>query len=109
MQQIMGFCDDCGSMMHAAGDTWACRACENEEPRDSDAESAMTTRDGQRDDGAPDVADATAGATETVQASCPADDCDSDRATSEMLPKPGGSYEVRLFTCVECGHRWREG
>ena len=38
----------------------------------------------------------------------PAEDCDSDRAYYEMLPKPGGSYEVRLFTCVECGHKWRE-
>jgi DNA-directed RNA polymerase subunit M len=25
-----------------------------------------------------------------------------------MIPKPGGSYEVRLFTCVECGHKWRD-
>jgi DNA-directed RNA polymerase subunit M len=24
------------------------------------------------------------------------------------MPKPGGSYEVRLFTCVECGRKWRE-
>jgi DNA-directed RNA polymerase subunit M len=39
---------------------------------------------------------------------CPAEDCDSDRAHYEMMPKPGGSYEVRLFTCVECGHKWRE-
>jgi DNA-directed RNA polymerase subunit M len=39
---------------------------------------------------------------------CPADDCDSDRADYEMLPKPGGTYEVRLFTCVECAHKWRE-
>lgn len=67
----MQFCDECGSMMHTAGDTWVCRSCENEEP-------------------------------------CPADDCDSDRASYEMMPKPGGSYEVRLFTCVECGGKWRE-
>jgi len=68
----------------------------------------MATRDGQRDDGAPAVADATRDATETVEESCPTEDCDDDRAYYEMLPKPGGSYEVRLFTCVECGHRWRE-
>ncbi len=68
----------------------------------------MATHDGQRDDGPPDVADATEGSTETVQEPCPARDCDSDRASSEMMPKPGGSYEVRLFTCVECGRKWRE-
>nr|WP_245707865.1 DNA-directed RNA polymerase subunit M [Haloarchaeobius iranensis] len=68
----------------------------------------MTTQDGQRDDGAPDVADATEGSPETMEETCPAGDCDSDRAYSEMLPKPGGSYEVRLFTCVECGKKWRE-
>ena len=104
----MQFCDECGSMMHTEGDTWVCRSCGHEEPRDSQAEAAMATQDGQRDAGAPAVADATRGATETIQEPCPADDCDSDRASSEMMPKPGGSYEVRLFTCVECGHTWRE-
>jgi DNA-directed RNA polymerase subunit M len=68
----------------------------------------MTTWDGQQDSGAPDVADATRGADETMQEPCPAADCDSDRAYYEVLPRPGGSYEVRLFTCVECGHTWRE-
>jgi len=97
-------------MMHAAEDTWVCHACENETPRESHAEATMVTTDGQRDDGAPAVADATEGgdATETTREPCPAEDCDGDRAYSEMLPKPGGSYEVRLFTCVDCGHKWRE-
>ena len=104
----MQFCDECGSMMHTAGDRWVCRSCDHEAPRDSRAEAAMETREGQQDDGAPAVADATQDATETVQEHCPAADCDSDRASYEMLPKPGGSYEVRLFTCVECGHKWRE-
>jgi DNA-directed RNA polymerase subunit M len=94
--------------MHTEGDMWVCRACANEEPRDSQAEAAMTTRAGQRNDGEPDVADATRGTTETIQEPCPAEDCDSDRADYEMLPKPGGSYEVRLFTCLECGYKWRE-
>ena len=66
----MQFCDECGSMMHTEGDTWVCRSCENEEPRDSQAEAAMETREGQRDDGAPAVADATQGSTETVQEPC---------------------------------------
>ena len=104
----MQFCDECGSMMHTEGDSWVCRSCANETPRDSQPESAMATRDGQRDDGAPAVADATQNSTETMQAPCPAEDCTSDRAYYEMMPKPGGSYEVRLFTCVECGHKWRE-
>ena len=104
----MRFCDECGSMMHTEGDTWVCRSCGNEASRDSRAEAAMTTQDGQRDAGAPDVADATQDSTETMQEPCPATDCDSDRADYEMMPKPGGSYEVRLFTCVECGHIWRE-
>ncbi|WP_135827710.1 RPA12/RPB9/RPC11 RNA polymerase family protein [Halorussus halobius] len=104
----MQFCDECGSLMHTEGETWVCRSCENEEPRDSEADAAMATRDGQRDDGAPAVADATQGSTETMEEPCPAEDCDGDEADYEMMPKPGGSYEVRLFTCVECGHRWRE-
>nr|WP_267161982.1 DNA-directed RNA polymerase subunit M [Halovenus salina] len=95
-------------MMHTEDDTWVCRSCENEEPRDSQAESAMAVQDEQQDSGAPDVADATQAATETMEVSCPAPDCNSNRASSEMMPKPGGSYEVRLFTCVECGHTWRD-
>lgn len=59
----MQFCEECGSMMHAKGDTWVCRSCENEEPRYSDAEAVMATRDTQQDDGAPAVADATQGST----------------------------------------------
>ncbi|EMA09512.1 DNA-directed RNA polymerase, M/15 kDa subunit [Haloarcula marismortui ATCC 33800] len=94
--------------MHTEGDTWVCRSCENEEQRDSQAEAVMATQDGQQDDGAPAVADATQGTTETMQEPCLADNCDSNRASYEMLPKPGGSYEVRLFTCVKCGHKWRE-
>ena len=104
----MQFCDDCGSLMHTDGGSWVCRSCENELPRGTQAETAMTTQDGQRDDGAPEVADATRDATETMAEPCPAEDCDSERADYEMLPKPGGSYEVRLFTCVECGNKWRE-
>jgi DNA-directed RNA polymerase subunit M len=104
----MQFCDECGSMMHAEGDAWRCRSCENEASRDPRAEAAMAVRDGQRDDGAPAVADATRSSAETTREACPAADCDGDRADYEMMPKPGGSYEVRLFTCVECGHRWRE-
>ena len=75
--------------MRTEGDTWVCRSCENERLRDSQAEAAMATREGQRDDGAPAVADATRGSTETMQESCPAEECDSDRAYYEMLPKPG--------------------
>jgi DNA-directed RNA polymerase subunit M len=104
----MNFCDECGSLMHTEGETWVCRSCEHEESRDSQAEAAMAIRDGQRDDGAPAVADGTQDSTETMQEPCPAEDCDSDQAYYEMIPKPGGSYEVRLFTCVECGHKWRE-
>ena len=104
----MQFCDECGSIMHTEGDMWLCRSCGAEELRDSQAERAMSTKDGQQNDEAPAVVDATQDATETVNEPCPADGCEGNRASSEMLPKPGGSYEVRLFTCVECGHKWRE-
>jgi DNA-directed RNA polymerase subunit M len=104
----MRFCNECGSMMHTEGDRWVCRSCESEERRDSQTDAAMTTQDGQRDGGAPAVADATQGSAETMKESCPAKNHDSNQAHYEMMPKPGGSYEVRLFTCVECGHRWRE-
>jgi DNA-directed RNA polymerase subunit M len=104
----MQFCDECGSMMHTEGDHWVCRSCGHEQGRDSRAEAEMSIREGQQDDGSPNVADATNDSSETVQAACPATGCDSDRAHYQMMPKPGGSYEVRLFTCAECGHKWRD-
>jgi len=104
----MQFCEECGSIMHTEGDAWVCRACGAETPRDSGAEAAMATQSGQQDDGAPDVADATRDESDTMAEPCPAEDCDGDEAYYEMMPKPGGSYEVRLFTCVACGHKWRE-
>ena len=57
--------------MHTATAMWVCLSCGIEEPRD--AEAAMTTQD----------------ATEALEESCPAEGCDSDRASSEMMPKPG--------------------
>ena len=66
----------------------------------------MSTRDGQRTDGAPAAADATHGSAETMQKPCRAEDCEDNRASSEMMPKPAGTYEVRQFTCVEYGHEW---
>lgn len=100
--------------MHAEDDAWVCASCDHEAPRDGDAEATLTAGaggrdDASRDDGAPAVTDATPSATETVEEPCPAEDCESEEATYEMRPKPGGSYEFRLFTCVECGHRWRDG
>lgn len=93
---------------HTEDDAWVCRSCENEAVRDADTETAMTTQDGQRDGGTPAVADAIKDAVKTMAEPCPAKDCDSEEAYYEMLPKPGGSCEVRLFTCVEYGHKWRE-
>lgn len=104
----MKFCDACGSMMRTEGDRWVCGACANEEPRDSEAEAAMTTQSEQQDHEAPPVVDGTQDDTETVEKPCPAEGCDSEEAHYETRPKPGGSYEVRLFTCVGCGHTWRE-
>lgn len=104
----MQFCEACGPLMHTEDDTGVCRSCEHAEPRDSHAEAAMTTQDGQQDNGAPAVADTTQDDSETIQENCPAADCDSNHAYYELMPKPGGSYEVRLFTCVKCGHKWRE-
>jgi DNA-directed RNA polymerase subunit M len=103
----MQFCDDCGSMMHAEGDAWRCRSCGAERPRDPGNEAETTVTEGQQDDEPVPVVDAGDGSTETVETDCPAEGCESDRARYEMIPKPGGSYEVRLFTCVECGHKWR--
>jgi DNA-directed RNA polymerase subunit M len=104
----MEFCDDCGSMMHTEEAVWVCQSCGHEQSRDPSNERASLTTEEQRDDGGPDVAGPNEAIGEAVQQDCPADGCDSDRANYRMLSKPGGSYEVRLFTCVDCGHKWRE-
>jgi DNA-directed RNA polymerase subunit M len=67
----------------------------------------MTLRDRQQGDDPTPVVEGDDGFGGTVEEDCPAAGCDSERARYEMMPKPGGSYEVRLFTCVECGRKWR--
>jgi DNA-directed RNA polymerase subunit M len=47
------------------------------------------------------------GPTTTVK--CPEDDCDSMTARYEMKQiRAADESETRFFTCVECGHKWRE-
>ncbi|RNJ26691.1 transcription factor S [Halosegnis longus] len=106
----MQFCDECGSMMHADGDTWVCRSCGYEELRDSASEGAMTTTEGQEDDDVVDmseVEDTEIGP--TTDARCPNPDCDGERARYEMKQiRAADESETRFFTCVECGKKWRE-
>lgn len=97
-------------MMHAEDDTWVCRACGHETLRDAATETAMTTTQGQADDGVVDVSDvddAEIGPTTSVK--CPNRDCDNDRARYEMKQiRAADESETRFFTCTECGQKWRE-
>ncbi|PSP58258.1 transcription factor S [Halobacteriales archaeon QH_7_66_36] len=106
----MQFCDECGSMMHTEEDSWICRSCGHEERRDAATEAAMTTTEGQSDDGPVDmseVEDAEIGP--TTDARCPNPDCDGERARYEMKQiRAADESETRFFTCVECGKKWRE-
>lgn len=101
------FCDECGSMMLIEDAVWRCQSCESERPRDPEVDPKMTLRDRQQGDDPTPVVEGDDGSGGTVEEDCPAAGCDSERARYEMMPKPGGSYEVRLFTCVECGRKWR--
>ncbi|WP_255150735.1 RPA12/RPB9/RPC11 RNA polymerase family protein [Halorarius halobius] len=106
----MRFCDECGSMMHTEGDAWVCRSCGHETLRDSEQEAAMTTTQGQSDDGPVDMSDVDdAEVGPTTKQQCPQPDCDGERARYEMKQiRAADESETRFFTCVECGHKWRE-
>jgi len=95
-------------MMRTEGDVWVCGSCGHETPRDSAQEAAMTTTQGQTDDGPvdmSDVDDAEIGPTTAVR--CP--ECGNDRARYEMKQiRAADESETRFFTCTECDHKWRE-
>ncbi|PSP58257.1 DNA-directed RNA polymerase subunit M [Halobacteriales archaeon QH_7_66_36] len=103
----MQFCDECGSMMLVEDAVWRCQSCESGRPRDPEADPKMTLRDRQQGDDPTPVVEEDDDSDKTVEEDCPAAGCDSERARYEMMPEPRGSYEVRLFTCVECGRKWR--
>jgi len=106
----MEFCDECGSMMQTQDDVWVCTKCDYEKPRNSASEAGMVTTEGQQGSTVvdmSDVDDAEIGPTTKVR--CPNPDCDSDRARYEMKQiRSADESETRFFTCVECGHKWRE-
>jgi DNA-directed RNA polymerase subunit M len=104
----MEFCDECGSMMKTDGDKWVCGNCGYEKLRDSAKEAGMVTKQGQEASEVvdmSDVDDAEIGPTTTAH--CP--ECGHDRARYEMKQiRSADESETRFFTCVECGHKWRE-
>ena len=75
----MEFCDECGAMMKANGEVWRCPEG-HEQARVGD-EAAMTTTQGQVEDGPVDMSDVDEeDVGPTTRAQCPNPDCDSERA-----------------------------
>ncbi len=104
----MEFCDECGAMMKADGEVWRCPEG-HEQARVGD-EAAMTTTQGQVEDGPVDMSDVDEeDVGPTTRAQCPNPDCDSERARYEMKQiRAADESETRFFTCVECDKKWRE-
>jgi DNA-directed RNA polymerase subunit M len=104
----MEFCDECGAMMKADGEVWRCPEG-HEQARVGD-ETAMTTTQGQVEDGPVDMSDVDEeDVGPTTRAQCPNPDCDSERARYEMKQiRAADESETRFFTCVECDKKWRE-
>jgi len=106
----MEFCDDCGSMMQAEDDVWVCTSCDAEKARNSADEAGMVTTQGQEGSTVVDMSDVDdADIGPTTRVACPQPDCDGERARYEMKQiRAADESETRFFTCVECGHKWRE-
>lgn len=104
----MKFCDECGSMMKADGDTWVCGGCEYTEPRDRGNESGMTTQQSQEESDVVDLSDVGDEALgPTTETKCP--ECGHNRASYEMKQiRSADESETRFFTCTECKYKWRE-
>ena len=102
----MEFCDECGSMMQTQGDKWVCTKCDHEKLRDEAKEQAMVTTQAQEESEVIESEGGTSGLP-TTTAQCP--NCDNDTAYWYMQQiRSADESETRFFTCVECGHKWRE-
>jgi len=105
----MQFCDECGSMMKADGDTWVCGSCEHEQLRDEATEAGMTTTQGQQGSTVVDVSEMDQSEIgPTVDQKCP--QCDEVQTVRYELKqiRAADESETRFFTCTECDHKWRE-
>jgi DNA-directed RNA polymerase subunit M len=102
----MEFCDECGAMMKAEGDTWRCSAG-HEKPR-TDGDGAWTREEQADDEGPVDLSEVDpADMNPTTSVVCPA--CGHDRAHYTMKQiRSADESETRFFVCTECEHRWRE-
>ena len=100
----MEFCDECGSMMVAEGDTWVCGSCSHEQPREGTKQYVITEgqevgeviESSHEDSGLP-----------TTQATCPA--CGNTRAQWYLQQiRSADESETRFLICTDCRHKWRE-
>ena len=102
---MMEFCDECGSMMVAEGETWVCGSCGHEQGREGSGEDYVVT-EGQEASEIIETGDEGSGLP-TTEAVCPK--CDNDRAEWYIQQiRSADESETRFLICTSCGHKWRE-
>ena len=99
----MEFCDECGSMMVAEGDTWVCGSCEHTQAR-GDKQYVLT--EGQEASEIIESGEESSGLP-TTEVTCPK--CGNDRAQWYLQQiRSADESETRFLVCTACSHKWRE-
>ena len=100
----MEFCDACGSMMVAEGETWVCGSCGNEQGRGEDEDYVVT--EDQEESDVIESGEESSGLP-TTEVTCPK--CDNDRAQWYLQQiRSADESETRFLICTDCSHKWRE-
>jgi len=107
----MQFCDDCGSMMVADGDTMRCTNddCTGTTERDADREAQFISTESQSDDDLIETEEGAEFEGKPTATDVVCDACDAREAWYTIKQTASADEPpTRFFKCKECGYRWRE-
>ncbi len=98
------FCPECGSLLYPDGDEMVCRKCDYREQKTGDRrivadreEQELTVIDSDED----------LEVLPKTQVTCPK--CGNNEAYWVLRQtRAADEPETRIYTCTECGHKWRE-
>ena len=106
----MQFCEECGTMMVAAGSEMVCRneQCGHVAERDEDRAAAFVSTEAQDDSELVETEEGS-GFEPLPTAAVTCARCDHDRAWYTIKQTASADEPpTRFFKCTDCGYRWRD-
>jgi len=107
----MQFCEECGSLMRAAGSEMVCanEECGHTVPKDPETAAQFVSTEAQSTDDVIETDEANAFEGKPTAEDVVCDECGHTVAWY-TIKQTGSADEppTRFFKCKECGYRWRE-